>query len=375
MRGREEWGWTGEVGHRKPPLEPLPHADPLHPQGQSAGSRHRRIGLLGGSFNPAHRGHLHVSLAALRRLDLDEVWWMVSPQNPLKPIAGMAPFAERLGQARRVAAGHQRIRVTDIENRLGGSYYTADTLQKLTRRFPRLRFVWLMGADNLVQLPRWARWTEIFRTVPIAVFDRPSYSQKALAGVAAQRFARSRVPERSARRLAETKPPAWEFFHIPLDRTSATRIRSEREAKPAQPLTEQKPELATITALPSRPGPRQTRMGKAQEILDLVLTTLDDGKAEDIVTIDLAGKTTIADYMVMASGRSARQVAALTEHLEEALSPRVRIAIEGKEQGDWVLIDASDVIVHLFRPEIRAYYNLEKLWGPAFPDAETAARR
>ena len=113
-------------------------------------------------------------------------------------------------------------------------------------------------------------------------------------------------------------------------------------------------------------------MAQPGEILDLVLKTLDDGKAEEVVTIDLAGKTTIADYMVIASGRSARQVAALTEHLEAALSPRVRIAIEGKEHGDWVLIDASDVIVHLFRPEIRAYYNLEKMWGPAFPDAEAA---
>jgi len=295
---------------------------------------------------------------------------MVSPQNPLKPVAGMAPFGERLEQARQVAAGHKRIRVTDIENRLGGgSYYTADTLKSLTRRFPQLRFVWLMGGDNLVQLPRWDRWTEIFRTMPIAAFDRPSCSRRALAGIAAQRFARSRVSEATARRLADTKPPAWVFFHSRLDPTSATRIRSERETESS---TEQISELATITALPSRSRSRQSRMAEPQEILDLVLKTLDDGKAEEIVTIDLAGKTTIADYMVIASARSARQVAALTDHLEEALSRHVRISIEGKGLGDWVLIDASDVIVHLFRPEIRAYYNLEKMWGAAFPDAEAA---
>ncbi|MBO0712928.1 MAG: nicotinate-nicotinamide nucleotide adenylyltransferase, partial [Acetobacteraceae bacterium] len=123
------------------------------------GRRHRRIGLLGGSFNPAHGGHLHVSLLALRHLALDEIWWLVSPQNPLKPADGMAPFANRLEQARRVAAEHPRIRVTDLENRLGASRYTADTLQALRRRFPRLRFVWLMGGDNLVQIPRWQRWT------------------------------------------------------------------------------------------------------------------------------------------------------------------------------------------------------------------------
>ena len=336
--------------------------------------RHRRIGLLGGSFNPAHSGHLHLSLAALCHLDLDEIWWMVSPQNPLKPVVGMAPFAQRVEQARQVAAECRRIRVTDIEDRLGGSHYTADTLKSLTRRFPRLRFVWLMGGDNLVQLPRWERWTEIFRTVPIAVFDRPSYSHKALAGIAAHRYARHRVPEQAARRLAEATPPAWVFFHTPLDQTSATRIRSERNMRSAELLTEQKTELATITALPTRARPRRHETVEPRELLDLVLEALDDGKAEEIVTIDLAGKTTIADYMVVATGRSARQLAALTEHLEAELSGKMRIAIEGKGQGDWVLIDASDVIVHLFRPEIRAHYNIEKMWGADFSDAEAAGQ-
>ena len=334
--------------------------------------RHRRIGLLGGSFNPAHRGHLHLSLTALQRLDLDEVWWMVSPQNPLKPVAGMAPFAARLDQARQVAAGHKRIRVTDLENRLGRSHYTVETLKAMRRRFPRLRFVWLMGGDNLVQIRHWEGWAEILWTVAIAVFDRPSYSLKALAGLAARRFARERLSCTAARRLAETKPPAWAFFHTKLDPTSATLIRTERKQILSPTLAEQGPELATITALPSRNPARPRRFPRAtpKELLGLVLTTLEDGKAEDIVTIDLAGKTTIADYMVVASGRVARQVAALTEHLEAALSPRARISIEGKAQGDWVLIDAGDVIVHLFRPEIRAYYNLEKLWSEALPDAE-----
>jgi nicotinate (nicotinamide) nucleotide adenylyltransferase/ribosome silencing factor RsfS/YbeB/iojap len=334
--------------------------------------RHRRIGLLGGSFNPAHRGHLHLSLTALQRLDLDEVWWLVSPQNPLKPVAGMAPFPVRLDQARQVAAGYKRIRVTDLENRLGGSYYTVDTLKALRGRFPRLRFVWLMGGDNLVQIRCWERWPEIFRTVPIAVFARPSYSAKALAGLAAIRFARERLSSSAARRLAETKPPAWAFFHTQLDPTSATLIRTERKQILSPTVVKQGPELATITAMPSRNPTRPRRFPRAmpKELLSLVLTTLEDGKAEDIVTVDLAGKTTIADYMVVASGRVARQVAALTEHLEAALSPRARISIEGKAQGDWVLIDAGDVIVHLFRPEIRAYYNLEKLWSEALPDAE-----
>ncbi len=185
---------------------------------------HRRVGLLGGSFNPAHEGHRHVSASALRRLGLDEVWWLVSPQNPLKPVQGMAPLCKRLVAARKVAR-HPRIRVTAIEAGLG-TRYTADTLEALARRFPNIRFVWLMGADNLAQISRWQRWRRIFRTVPIAVFDRSPYSFKALAGKAARRFAHRRLPERQASVLADTQPPAWIFLHTRLHPASATVIRS-----------------------------------------------------------------------------------------------------------------------------------------------------
>jgi nicotinate (nicotinamide) nucleotide adenylyltransferase/ribosome silencing factor RsfS/YbeB/iojap len=328
--------------------------------------RHRRIGLLGGSFNPAHGGHLHISLLALKHLALDQVWWLVAPQNPLKPADGMASFTTRLERARQVAAAHPRIIVSDLEDRLGASYYTADTLTVLRRRLPRLRLVWLMGSDNLLQIPRWERWTEIFNTVPVAVFDRPTYSLKALSGLAAKRFAAGRVPVSAAHRLAEMKPPAWVFFHTPLDARSATRIRSQQDPTPFQSVKEQRPALSTITALKPLPSRTPTR----PDLLQLVLQSLEDGKAEDIVTIDLVGKTTIADQMVIASGRSNRQVLALTERLEEVLSRRTRISIEGKTHADWVLIDAGDVIVHLFRPETRAYYNLEKLWGEFLPDSE-----
>jgi len=336
------------------------------------GLRHRRIGLLGGSFNPAHDGHLHISRLALRRLQLDEVWWLVSPQNPLKPTTGMVPFVERLEGAARVAAAERRIRVSNIEAGLR-STYTADTIQALRRRFPCTRFVWLMGGDNLAQLPYWKRWQDIVRSVPLAVFDRPGTALRALAGKAAQRFARARIPLTAARRLASMAPPAWVFFHTTLDPRSATRIRSERLL---QTLTEKKPEVTAVAiatananATTIAPGaPRRRQRLPAPELLRRVIDSLEDGKAEGIVTIDLAGKTTIADYMVVASGRSSRQVVALADHLEQTLPGR--IATEGKAQGDWVLIDAGDVIVHIFRPDIRAYYNLEKMWGEARPASE-----
>ncbi len=186
----------------------------------------RRIGLLGGSFNPAHDGHRHISLLALKVLALDEIWWLVSPQNPLKPNEGMAPFPERLAEARK-AARHPRIKVSAIEQRLG-TRFTADTLKALARRGPGRRFVWIMGADNLRQIDRWQRWTDIFQGVPVAVFDRPTYCYKALAGLAAHRYRRDRLPDREARLLAGRKPPAWCFIPAAKHPASATEIRSRR---------------------------------------------------------------------------------------------------------------------------------------------------
>ncbi|MSO84541.1 MAG: nicotinate-nucleotide adenylyltransferase [Rhodospirillales bacterium] len=189
----------------------------------------RRVGLLGGSFNPAHEGHLHISRAALAKLRLDQVWWLVSPQNPLKPVRGMAALATRVRIARAVAR-HPRIRVTAIESELGTTY-TADTLDLLTARHPDVRFVWLMGADNLIQISRWRDWRAIFGLVPVAVFARPTYSLPALASVAARRFAQARISETAAGALADARPPAWAFFHIRSHAASATAIRARRSAQ------------------------------------------------------------------------------------------------------------------------------------------------
>ena len=190
----------------------------------------RSVGLLGGSFNPAHDGHRHVALAALAGLGLDEIWWLVSPQNPLKADGGMMPLAERLASAARMAR-HPAMRATALEAELGTSY-TADTLERIRALYPRNRFVWIMGADNLAQIPEWKDWPEIFNIVPVAVFARPSYSARALSGVAAQRFARRRVPENRARRLARCAPPAWTFFHCRLHDASASAIRAGTAASP-----------------------------------------------------------------------------------------------------------------------------------------------
>lgn len=203
---------------------------PDHPMTRTAIRRElgpgRRIGLLGGSFNPAHEGHLHVSRQAMMRLDLDRIWWLVAPQNPLKSASGTAPLEERLAGARRTARD-RRILVTDIERRLE-TRYTIDTLRELLRCFPERRFVWIMGADNLLQLPRWREWRAMMASIPVAVFDRAPYSIGALAGEAAQKYARSRIASNIARTLADQTPPAWTFFHTPLHPATATRIRARQ---------------------------------------------------------------------------------------------------------------------------------------------------
>lgn len=185
----------------------------------------RKIGLLGGSFNPAHNGHRTMSLEALKRLGLDQIWWLVSPQNPLKSSHGMAPFAVRLAQAKQVAH-HPRILVTDFESRQG-LHYTADVLFALRKRFPQTHFVWLMGADNMQQIVHWKDWQDIFRLVPIAVFRRPAYAVGRKRGKAAHRYDRFWVHPKHRHKLADLPPPAWLVLEHPLNSLSATKIRKE----------------------------------------------------------------------------------------------------------------------------------------------------
>ncbi len=184
----------------------------------------RRVGLLGGSFNPAHRGHRHVTLAAIRALDLDEAWWLVSPGNPLKPRRGMAPFAARVASARRMAR-RAPIRASAIEQRLH-TRYTVDTLRVLQRRFPKIRFIWIMGADNLAQFHVWKDWRTIARTMPIAVIARPGYDGRALAAPAMGWLRRFRRPARQASDWTEWSVPALVLLRFRPDPTSATQLRA-----------------------------------------------------------------------------------------------------------------------------------------------------
>ncbi len=191
-----------------------------------------RIGLLGGSFNPAHRGHRHISLWAMKRLGLDAVWWLVSPGNPLKDRADMAPLSARLRSARAVAR-HPRIRPLALESQLG-TRYTIDTLKALKRRFPQHRFIWLMGADNLAQFHRWQQWRNIARTMPIAVLARPHYIGESLTAPSVGWLRRFRKEAARAGHWTEWALPAWVFLPLPLDATAATALRARNPDWAAQ---------------------------------------------------------------------------------------------------------------------------------------------
>lgn len=182
------------------------------------------IGLLGGSFDPAHEGHVHITREALKRMGLDQVWWLVSPGNPLK-ARQPAPMSERLARAR-VMMRDPRVRVTDLEARLG-TRVTADTIRRMRSIYPGVRFVWLMGADNLVQFHRWERWRDILRAVPVGVLARPGSGVQARLSVAARAFRVDRVARGEG--LGARRPPAWVFVNVPLVDLSSSAIRARGE--------------------------------------------------------------------------------------------------------------------------------------------------
>jgi nicotinate-nucleotide adenylyltransferase len=184
----------------------------------------KRVGLLGGSFNPAHRGHRQLSLAALSALGLDEIWWLVSPGNPLKDGADMAPYEARLASAKEVARGAP-IRVSDFE-REAGTRFTIDTLRKLAARHPTDRFIWLMGMDTLPNFHLWKEWQALARLVPIAVLPRPGYDAAARAARAMGWLEGFVRPVGQARHWTEWSPPAILFLRLPTDPTSATALRA-----------------------------------------------------------------------------------------------------------------------------------------------------
>ena len=193
-------------------------------QGFPIATRGMVVGLLGGSFDPAHAGHVHITQEALARMGLDRVWWLVTPGNPLK-ARQPAPMADRLARARAVMQ-HPRVVITDLEARLG-TRYTAETIARLQAIYPGVRFVWLMGADNLVQFHKWDHWRDILRAVPVGVLARPGAGVAARLSVAARSFRVDRVARGES--LSARKAPAWCFVNVPMVNLSSSAIRARGE--------------------------------------------------------------------------------------------------------------------------------------------------
>ncbi|MBI1415809.1 MAG: nicotinate-nucleotide adenylyltransferase [Limimaricola sp.] len=200
-------------------------------QGFPQAGRGQVVGLLGGSFDPPHDGHVHITREALKRFGLDRVWWMVSPGNPLKP-RGPAPLAARLAAARAMMR-HPRVTVTDIEARLG-TRFTAETIAALQAHYPGVRFVWLMGADNLVQFHRWQHWREIMQRVPVGVLARPGERISARLSKAARVYRRDRLSGADLRKLGRASAPAWAYVDLPLSDMSSSAIRAAGRWVPPQ---------------------------------------------------------------------------------------------------------------------------------------------
>ncbi|HZV85025.1 MAG TPA: nicotinate-nucleotide adenylyltransferase [Brevundimonas sp.] len=193
-----------------------------------------KVGLLGGSFNPAHDGHAHVAETAMRRLGLDRVVWLVSPQNPLKDVADTAPLAQRMASARKaaaLAATGPAMLVSDFETRVG-TRWTVDTLRAISARHRGVDFVWLMGSDNLASFHRWRGWTDIMRTMPVAVVARPGSLLHSRTAPAAARFAGARLPSEKARLLPGMTAPAWTWLTAPLNHRSSTALRRSTAGNP-----------------------------------------------------------------------------------------------------------------------------------------------
>ena len=345
-----------------------------------------RIGLLGGSFNPAHRAHRRISLEAMRALALDEVWWLVSPGNPLKEGAkDMAPFDARFASASRTARGDARFAsATSSAGRARA--ITVDTVRLLKRRHPEHRFIWLLGSDTLPNFHKWRDWRGLAREVPIAVIRRPGYDSAAHAARAMGWLQRVRPSFEPGEKWTEWSAPAILFLRLPPDPTSATAIRAQdphgiadrkRAPRPLHSACHCSPgDHLTEHPVEDRRGGRQAPVD-VEDLHKLVLQSLDDDQAQEVVSIPLTGKSNIADHMVIASGRSTRQVASMAVKLADKIKQQFGriVRIEGLPAADWVLIDADDVIVHIFRPEVRNFYNLERMWAFGDNSGVSAAAR
>ena len=348
--------------------------------------RMARIGLLGGSFNPAHRGHRRSAWRDARARARRGVVAGLAGQSVEGGRQGHgavrgAASRRRKRMARRARDPGQRLRAAE------GTRYTVDTVRRLKRRYPHDRFIWLLGSDTLPNFHKWRDWRGLAREVPIAVIRRPGYDSAPTRRARWAGSGGSSIPR--ARRNVDGVECTGDHFPSPAARPDVRNRHPRAQPQLASPIAMRVASAASGRQCHCPPGdplterPAETAADAGRTPVDvedlhtLVLQSLDDDQAVEVVSIPLAGKSNIADHMVIASGRSTRQVASMAVKLADRIKERFgrSVRIEGLPAADWVLIDADDVIVHLFRPEVRNFYNLERMWAFGDDSGMSAAPR
>jgi nicotinate-nucleotide adenylyltransferase len=320
-----------------------------------------RIGLFGGSFNPPHTGHLYLATQAKKRLQLHAVWWLVTPQNPLKMTDDTLPYAVRMQLTRSLIAGHPGHVALALEKKWH-SRSSFETVTRLQHAYPAIEFVWLMGADLLPLLPTWRQWRQFLTTIPIVVVERAGQLKTGLRLKAAILAKKSYTSIQKSARIASALNGGLCVLHLAQHPESSTRLRHLFNHGEL-PLT-----TLGIARKKRAPTTKKTTHLTAEALHHAIIASLEDSKAVDIVTVDLAGKSDIADNMVICTATSARHASSTADNIVKALKELGLAGIlpEGKSTGDWLIIDAYDVIVHIFRQEVRDRYQLEKMWLPHF---------
>lgn len=297
------------------------------------------IGILGGTFDPPHAGHLYISHQAIELLNLDSVVWFVSPQNHLKDES--SSFKDRFEMCKQFVKKEKEIQVSDFEKDYLNCN-TAKTLEELSKIYPNTKFVWIMGVDNLPNFHKWQNWEKILEHSFVAIFDRKGYSDAIIDSSLYKRFPCVEFHDRIT-----IQKGYWCYIKVPTYDISSTELREmSKQVKSRK---------------------RQVQSSSFEdELKDFLVKLLDENKAEEISVIDLKDKADFARYMLIATARSRRHVEALADNIIFELKHdkgMIGITAEGKGSEGWIVVDAYDVIVHIFTSESRSVYNLEQIWG------------
>lgn len=324
-------------------------------------SHQSKVGLLGGSFNPPHYGHVHVSEMALQMLGLDYVVWLLSPQNPMKPKDELRSFDIRLQICEKMVSNHKEILVSDFErDAIVDDNLTCSTLSRLQELYPHTSFAWIMGADNLEHFYKWGGWNEIVSIMPVVVFNR-------------NEFLADYKPSGTSRagEAGFSSADAGSYYGVPL-----VWVGEDAEVKVLSPnhiylLPTQNIDISSTEIRNKHMLFNENQLSDqnfTDTLKNFLLHSLEDDNGRDISVIDLSGKTDFASYMIVVSGNSSRHIKSIASNLKTKLKNEMGVLSNVSSGDSWIVVDTLDIIVHLFKPHEREKYSLEKMWDAQFDE-------